>query len=209
MEKIYKLTNRGRKNVRISRVHIFLSCEFLQSAVYGAVGVIIDQAGGIEPHCILWELNCWSRRRQTVLESRLWCTRNCLSAEAFGLFVGAIPIGIAVLLDAVCHCLEPRGIGSVTLLTCHWHRVHGRIHIHRHVHVHVVLFGECSAIEIKGGERVVTCLATEVLVQGKAEAHDTTLCCTSILDDARQRQDKEGDGGTHSGRVCSSLGRRR
>lgn len=47
----------------------------------------------------------------------------------------------------------------------------------------------------------MACLTAEVLVQGKAEAHDTTLCCASILDDAGERQDKEGDGDTHDGRV--------
>lgn len=122
-----------------------------------------------------------------------------MSTEAFGLFVGAVPIGIAVLLDAVCHRLEPRDIGSVALFACRRHHVHIHVHIHRHVHAFVR--GECGAIEIKGGERVVACLAAEVLVQGKTKANNTTLCCASILDDARQRQNKESDGDTHDERV--------
>ena len=61
--------------------------------------------------------------------------------------------------------------------------------------------GKCGAIEIQGRERVVACLTAEVLVQGKAKAHDATLCCVSILDDAGERQDKEGVGRTHNGEL--------
>lgn len=68
--------------------------------------------------------------------------------EAFGLLFGAVPTGITVLLNAVCHRLQPWHVGSVALIARCPLQIH--IHIHIHIHGHVIAFGKCGAREVEG-----------------------------------------------------------
>ena len=164
-------------------MEVLLSRELPERAVRGVVGVGVHQAGDVQPCGIARKLDGGRRRRQAVVESRGRRAGNGLDTEAFGLLIAGIPVGVAVLLNAVCHGLEPSRVVRVALGAGRTHRP-GVSHIsHAHVHVPHIIIAKSRTGEVEGRERIVTCLAAQVREQGDPVANNAGLVSGGGVDE--------------------------
>ena len=149
----------------------------------GIVDVTVYQARRVKPCGIARKLDGRRRRRQAVVEDRGRGAGNGLGAETNSLLVEGVAVGVAVLLDAVRHGLEPSRIVRVALLASRGHCVHPS-HVHSLHTVHAIIVTKGGAAEREGREGIMTGLAAQIREQRDAKANNSMLVRRGIVNEA-------------------------